>query len=170
MFATTQAVCGMAFGAGRGDAALLAVPVIPAVALVDVGAAAVQAVAGGVSWLRRRIGLAALAVAERCGVVPVASPAVYPVATVAAPVPVEAPAKLWSPEVVEECGDDAPLVLVMPSAAQETTAPAGDDLAAALAQHGSVRATAKALGIAESTLRGRLRKAGVKLPGRKAKG
>ena len=80
-------------------------------------------------------------------------------APVILPLPVEAPAP----------------VLVMASAARATEAPAATtapncDLWDALAQQGTVRAAARALGIAESTFRGRCRRAGVPLPGRKAKG
>ena len=62
---------------------------------------------------------------------------------------------------------EEPVVLPcpMPSAARVTTEPQG--LAAALEKYGTVRAAARALGVAESTLRGRCRKAGVKLPGRR---
>jgi hypothetical protein len=83
---------------------------------------------------------------------------------------VEAPAPV-------EAVPAGPVILTMPSAAQVTAeeAPAvlplrraGDDLAELLATHGGVRAAARALGIAESTLRSRCRKAGVPT-GRKAK-
>jgi transcriptional regulator with GAF, ATPase, and Fis domain len=57
--------------------------------------------------------------------------------------------------------------VLMPAAARVTVeAPAGRDdererLAAALAAHGSIRAAARALGIGESTLRGRLKRHGI---------
>jgi hypothetical protein len=73
--------------------------------------------------------------------------------------------------------------LLMPAAAQQVTvegpaiearAPTGrgtvedrERLAAALAAHGTIRAAARALGVGESTLRGRLKRQGVETPTRK---
>jgi transcriptional regulator with GAF, ATPase, and Fis domain len=75
-----------------------------------------------------------------------------------------------------------PAPVLMPAAARLTVeAPATcqdtegerQRLAAALAAHGSIRAAARALGVAESTLRGRLRRHGIEAPsskrGRKAR-
>jgi hypothetical protein len=83
----------------------------------------------------------------------------------------EAKVALWEPE---------PVVLPMRAAAQAVDVPApvaqavpesapatGEALAAALAEHGTVRAAARALGVAESTFRSRAKRAGVVLPGRK---
>jgi hypothetical protein len=141
-----------------GPVACLTVPVIPAVAVAELGAAAVQAVGRGVSWLRGRLAAGLRRVAAVLDAVPVAELAEYPVAQLA-PVP-----------VVEDVPVEAAPVLTMASAAQETRPAAGDDLAAVLAEQGSVRAAARHLGVAESTLRGRLKKQGIPLPGRKARG
>jgi hypothetical protein len=169
MFQVTRSVVAAVFGAGRSDGALAILPAVPAVALCEgvglAAAAGVGAVRAGVSWLRGRLADGLRAAADVLKPLPVATAASYPVAQVAAPV--EAPAP------VEE-----PVILAMPSAAQCTVEeapavlplrPAGEDLAALLEKHGSVRAAARALGVAESTLRGRCKKAGVQLPGRKGK-
>jgi hypothetical protein len=143
-----------------GPVALATVPAVPAVALAEAAAAGVRAVGRAVSWVRRKLAAGLRAAAERLDPVPVVSRLEVRLARLA-PAAVRA---------------GAPVILPMPSAAQVTTEdapavlplrPAGDDLAAALEKHGSVRAAARALGVAESTLRGRCRKAGVKLPGRK---
>jgi transcriptional regulator of acetoin/glycerol metabolism len=42
-------------------------------------------------------------------------------------------------------------------------------LAAALAERGSIRAAAQALGVAESTLRGRLKRHGIEAPSRRGR-
>jgi hypothetical protein len=75
---------------------------------------------------------------------------------------------------------DVPVVLPMRAAAQVTEdveAPALPvevfgwtwDYAALLAEHGTVRAAARATGIAESTFRSRCKRLGVAVPGRKGK-
>lgn len=161
MFSMTKCVAAAAFGAGRADGALLAVPVVPAAALADGVAEVGRAVAKGVRWLRQTAALVLREAAEVLDPSPVARLRVYPVAGVAPPPPVAMPVKAPAP------------VLVIASAAQvtaEAEGPAPVDLAAVLAEHGSVRAAARAVGVAESTFRGRCRKAGVQLPGRRAKG
>jgi hypothetical protein len=111
-------------------------------------------------WLRRTAARALRAAAEVLDPAPVAEARTFPLATVRQEA---APAVPLVP--------DAPVVLAMPAAAQVTAPPAdgAPALQDALAQHSTVRAAARALGIAESTFRGRCRKAGVPLPGRKAK-
>jgi hypothetical protein len=132
--------------------------------LVDGMAAGVQAVRQGVSWLRRAAARVLRSAAAALDPLPVG-----------VPVPVveaeeEWPDERWTiaPEAPAEAVPEAPAVLVMPAAAQVTEAPApANALAAVLERCGSVRAAARELGVAESTLRGRMRNAGVKAPGRK---
>ncbi|HKI33600.1 MAG TPA: hypothetical protein VKA46_17225 [Gemmataceae bacterium] len=163
----TTELMATVFGADRGDMALVAMPLVPAAALVDGVTAATDVARRGVSWLRRRIGLAALAVAQRCGVVPVATAAVYPVASLPPVADVVIPfqgGEPYEPAVAAQAVE-APSA---PATVEPIPAPAvADGLRAALETHGTVRAAARALGVAESTLRGRCRKAGVKLPGRR---
>ena len=155
MFGMTRCVVRAAFGAGRGDGALLAVPVIPAAALADGLAETGRAAAKGVAWLRRAAARVLRSAAEALDPVPVAEARTYPLA-----LPVEAPAP-----------EEAP-VLTMPAAAQVTDAPtrARPRCAELLAQHGSIRAAARAAGVAESTFRGWCRKEGVKAPAQARKG
>jgi len=163
----TSELMASVFGADRGDMALVGMPLVPAAALADVATAAADGVRRGLSWLRRRIGLAALAVAQRCGVVPVATAAVSPVASLPPVADVVIPfqgGEPYEPAVAAQAVE-APSA---PATVEPIPAPAvADGLRAALETHGTVRAAARALGVAESTLRGRCRKAGVKLPGRR---
>jgi hypothetical protein len=180
MLRITSRLVASVFGTGRGDLAVLGLPLVPAAAVADVGMAVAGAVrAEAASWAARlRQGVALVrqqAAALLRSAAEVLDP--LPVAQEAAPVvvvrdvvrPVLCRVEL---PVVEAPVEAVPVP--MPSAAQVTveapTPDAGADLAAALEKHGTVRAAARALGIAESTFRGRCRKLGVKTPGRKAQG
>jgi hypothetical protein len=113
------------------------------------------------------------AAAEVLDPAPVAEARAFPLATLRQEA--EAPAVPLVP--------DAPVVLAMPAAAQVTAptvieaaekAEAGNPreaalLAANLATYGTLRATARGLGMAESTLRSRCKRLGVAVPGRKGK-
>jgi hypothetical protein len=158
MFATTQAVCGAVFGTGRGDWALLAMPLAPAAVLADgVTAAAVQ-VRQGWSWLRKAAARVLRNAAERLDPAPrgvpvpvveaVEVPELRPVA-----VPVEA-----VPEAPVILPAAAP-VLVQAAAAQVTAAPAADVVDAtrdrlheAVSRLG-IRGAARELGYSEATCR-----------------
>ena len=167
-------VSGVVRGELDGVTGLAALAVSPAVAMVEAGAAAATAVRSGLRGLRQALASGLRRLADRIEApAPVPARLVVPdprtgsvmYAEEAQPAPVV--------EVVPEAPVILPVAVPMPSAAQVTVeaAPVADlDLAGLLETHGSVRAAARALGVAESTLRGRLRKAGVKLPGRKAKG
>ncbi len=152
MLSLTRQCLSASFGSGRSDAALLAVPLIPAAAVLDVTVATVesvrQAVRSAASWLRRTVGQAALRVAKACDVVPTATRLEVRLAALCLPL-VSAPAAVVPSETLP--------VLPMPSAAQVTPEPVLIDYRAAVKEHGSVRAAARALGIAESTLRRRLK-------------
>jgi hypothetical protein len=179
MLRITSRLVASVFGTGRGDLAVLGLPLVPAAALADVGMAVAGAVrAEAAAWAARlrqavaavRVGLAERlrAVAEVLGPLPVAQEAAPEVVVRDVVRPVLCRVEL---PVVEAPVEAVPVP--MPSAAQVTVEAAPDvgaDLAAALEKHGTVRAAARALGIAESTFRGRCRKFGVKTPGRKAQG
>ncbi len=160
MLSLTRACLSASFGHGRSDAALLAVPLVPAAAVLDVTVATVesarQTLRSATSWLRRTVGQAALRVARACDVVPTATRLEVRLARLTLPL-VSAPSTIALPNAVVP-SETLP-VLPMPSAAQVTveSAPALIDYRAAVAEHGSVRAAARALGIAESTLRRRLK-------------
>lgn len=145
-----------------GPVALATVPVVPAVALAECGVAAVRAVGRAAGWLRRGVAAGLRALAEVIDPAPSVLPPVEYVY-------VELPASVEAPSFVE---DEAPVILPMPSAAQATAetverAQVETPEARALAECGGVRAAARALGVAESTLRGRLKKQGVTLPKRR---
>jgi hypothetical protein len=194
MFAT-QLIGGVVRGDLDGVTGLAALGAAPAALVLDVGlavAGAVRAEAAawtarlrqGVSWLRRAAAGALRAVAKVLDPLPVQVPAVevrdvvWPVLyrvelpVVEVPTPVEAAPVLAMPSAAQVTAEEAPV------AVEEAPAPAAEygpvtcreEAEEALARWDTVRAAARACGIAESTLRSRCRKWGVPLPGRKAKG
>ena len=173
MFAV-EMVRGVLAGQTDGVTGLAALAVSPAVALVEAGAAAVDAVRSGLRGLRHKLAVGLRRLADR-----IEAPA--PVARLVVPDPrtgsvMYADEALPAPvvEVVPEAPVILPVAVPMPSAAQVTRPESWEDIAAplvkAVEEHGGVRAAARALGIAESTLRSRVKRAGLTLPGRKAKG
>jgi hypothetical protein len=183
MLRLTRGLVASVFGAGRGDMAVLGLPLIPAAAVADVAVAAVSRLRQAVAVVRVGLAERLRAVAECLDPVPVATADDRP-----------SRAAIWCDgydtgrahgEAAAAVADVPPTVLVMASAAQVTaeeavpeSAPelppkptAGHtELTEALLLHGSVRGAARALGIAESTFRSRCKKLGVQTPSRKAKG
>ena len=176
MFAV-EMVRGVLAGQTDGVTGLAALAVSPAVAMVEAGAAAVAAMRSGLRGLRHALASGLRRLADRIEApAPVAARLVVPdPRTGSVMYAEEAP-----PAPVVEVVPEAPVILPvpapvpMPSAAQVTRPETWEDIAAplvkAVEEHGSVRAAARALGIAESTLRSRVKRAGLTLPGRKAKG
>jgi hypothetical protein len=140
--------------------------VIPGALMVDGARAGAGAAAKAWGWLRRKAGCVLRAMAD------VIDPR-------SAPVPCyelgSDPERVQAPD---------PIILPMPepmlSAAQVTAARAprkrvplpahqAEAIRRAIAEHGSIRAAARALGIPESTLRSRAKAAGIELPTRRGK-
>jgi hypothetical protein len=152
----------------------LAVVCLPAAVLIFLTLAGLSRLAGLLDSCRLTLAACLRRSADAIDPPPASAPTALAVA-LAAP---ETPASVEAPEPPPAAPEPASEALAqskpvpMPAAAQVTveapspSCPDGERrrLAAALAEHGSVRGAARALGVGESTLRGRLKRNGVEAP------
>jgi hypothetical protein len=161
----------------EGAAAVAAAGKATAVAMCQAEAALASAAARGLSWCRRATARVLRSAAEVLDPSPVAE-ARRPVVVadplcgsvrlvdVATPIP---PGRALVPVAAVPAAAQAVAVASPKRPAEPVATDGADELRALIEQHGSVRAAARAVGVPESTLRGRLRKAGIVCPRARAR-